>query len=214
MNLHFEHEKLDTAGYVVQNINNFSDKFLCMNGDLLIEMNFDLFLEVANNSKNSTICSIPVDDPSRYGVLELDGTKIINFIEKPEDMKYGNNISLGVYCLHKKDIKEIKDKLEIPCSFEKNVFPNLADNNLLDCFIVEGNMLDVGTRESYIYAHTENQSNWISESASTGKNVTIENSVILGSSSIGNNVQIKNSIICDKTIIEDGTILYDEIIRS
>ena len=214
VNLHFEHEKLDTAGFVVQNINNFSDKFLCMNGDLLIEMNFKSFLEVANNSKNSTICSIPVDDPSRYGVLELDGTKIINFIEKPEDMKYGNNISLGVYCLHKKDIKKIKDKLEIPCSFEKNVFPNLADNNLLDCFIVEGNMLDVGTRESYIYAHTENQSNWISESASTGKNVTIENSVILGSSSIGNNVQIKNSIICDKTIIEDGAILYDEIIKS
>ena len=119
-----------------------------------------------------------------------------------------------MYCLHKKDIKEIKDKLETSCSFEKNVFPNLVDNNLLDCFIAEGNMLDVGTRESYIYAHTENQSNWISESASTGNNVTIENSVILGSSSIGNNVQIKNSIICDKTIIEDGTILYDEIIRS
>ena len=75
-------------------------------------------------------------------------------------------------------------------------------------------MLDVGTRESYIYAHTGNQSNWISESASIGKNVNIENSVILGSSSIGNNVQIKNSIICDKTIIEDGTVLYDEIIRS
>ena len=28
VNLHFEHEKLDTAGFVVQNINNFSDKFL------------------------------------------------------------------------------------------------------------------------------------------------------------------------------------------
>ena len=129
-------------------------------------------------------------------------------------MKFGNNISLGVYCLHKKDIKEIESKLEIPSSFEKNVFPELADNRLLDCFIVEGNMLDVGTRESYIFAHTENQSNWISESASIGKNVKIENSVILGSCSIGSNVHIKNSIICDKTNIGDGTILYDEIVRS
>ena len=52
VNLHFENEKLDTAGFVVQNIDNFSNKFLCMNGDLLIEMNFNSFLEVANNSKN------------------------------------------------------------------------------------------------------------------------------------------------------------------
>ena len=75
-------------------------------------------------------------------------------------------------------------------------------------------MLDVGTRESYIFAHTENQSNWISESASIGKNVKIENSVILGSCSIGNNVHIKNSIICDKTNIDDGTMFYDEIVKS
>ncbi|MDC3052049.1 penicillin-binding transpeptidase domain-containing protein, partial [Acidimicrobiaceae bacterium] len=153
-------------------------------------------------------------DIDRYGVLELEGTKIINFIEKPKDMKYGNNISLGVYCFHKKDIKEIKNNLEVPCSFEKNVFPELAKNNLLDCFSVNGNMLDVGTRESYIYAHTENKSNWISESATIGKDTVIENSVILGSSSIGNNVQVNNSIICSEAIIEDKAVINDEIFKS
>ncbi len=214
MNLHFEHEKLDTGGYVVENIDNFDDKFLCMNGDLLIDMNFESFLEVANNSKNSTICSIPVEDPSRYGVLELDGTKIINFIEKPNDLKYGNNISLGVYCFHKEDIRKIKNNLEIPCSFEKNVFPELAKNNLLDSFSVDGKMLDVGTRESYIYAHTENQNNWISESAIIGKDTVIENSVILGSSSIGHNVQINNSIICNEAKVEDEAVINDEIFKS
>ena len=214
VNLHFEHEKLDTGGYVIQNIEHFDDKFLCMNGDLLIDMNFQSFLEAANNSKNSTICSITVEDPSRYGVLELEGTKIINFIEKPKDMKYGNNISLGVYCLHKEDIKEIKKNLEIPSSFEKNVFPELAKNNLLDCFTVDGKMLDVGTRESYIYAHTKNQTNWISESVTIGKETVIENSVILGSCTIGNSVQINNSIICSETIIEDEAIINDEIFKS
>ena len=214
VNLHFEHEKLDTGGYVVQNIENFDDKFLCMNGDLLIEMNFESFLEVANNSKNSTICSISVEDPSRYGVLELKGEKIINFIEKPKDMKYGNNISLGVYCLHKEDIREIKNNIAIPCSFEKNIFPELAKKNLLDCFSVNGKMLDVGTRESYIYAHTENESNWIAESATIGKDTVIENSVILGSSFIGNSVQINNSIICNEAIVEDEANINDEIFKS
>ena len=91
--LHFEREKLDTAGYIVQNIDDFEDQFICMNGDLLINMDFSLFVNEVSNAKNSTICSIPVDDPSRYGVLDLDGSKIINFIEKPQDLEYGNNIS-------------------------------------------------------------------------------------------------------------------------
>ena len=214
LNLHFEHQKLDTGGYVVQNIENFDEKFLCMNGDLLIDMNFESFLEVANNSKNSTICSIPVQDPSRYGVLELEGTKILNFIEKPKDIKYGNNVSLGVYCFHKEDIKKIKNNLEIPCSFEKDIFPELAKNYLLDCFSVDGKMLDVGTRESYIYAHTENQTNWISPSATIGKDTVIKNSVILGSSCIGNSAQINNSIICNEATIEDEAIINDEIFKS
>ena len=75
-------------------------------------------------------------------------------------------------------------------------------------------MLDVGTRESYIYAHTENQNNWISELATIGKDTVIENSVTLGSSSIGNNVQVNNSIICSEAIIEDEAVINDEIFKS
>ena len=212
--LHFEREKLDTAGYIVQNIDDFEDQFICMNGDLLINMDFSLFVNEVSNAKNSTICSIPVDDPSRYGVLDLDGSKIINFIEKPQDLEYGNNISLGVYCLFREDIQKVKNKLEIPCSFEKALFPELARSHLLDCYKVDGEMIDVGTRESYIYAHTENQTNWISESATIGKDTVIENSVILGSSSIGNNVQVNNSIICSEAIIEDEAVINDEIFKS
>ena len=70
--------------------------------------------------------------------LELDGSKIISFIEKPEDLEYGNNISLGVYCLFKEDIHKVKNELQIPCSFEKAVFPELASNQLLNCYKVEG----------------------------------------------------------------------------
>ena len=82
-----------------------------MNGDLLINMDFSLFLNEVDKANNSTICSIPVDDPSRYGVLELDGSKIINFIEKPQDLEYGNNISLGVYSLFREDIQKVKSSV-------------------------------------------------------------------------------------------------------
>jgi len=211
--LHFEREKLDTAGYIVQNIDDFEDQFICMNGDLLINMDFSLFVNEVSNAKNSTICSIPVDDPSRYGVLELDGSKIINFIEKPQDLEYGNNISLGVYCLFREDIQKVKNKLEIPCSFEKALFPELARSHLLDCYKVDGEMIDVGTRESYIFAHTENKSNWIADGVIIGENTKVENSVILGDCSIGNNVVINKSIICTNSNIESNEEINEEIYK-
>ena len=211
--LHFEKEKLDTAGYIVQNIDNFEDRFICMNGDLLINMDFSLFLNEVDKANNSTICSIPVDDPSRYGVLELDGAKIINFIEKPEDLEYGNNISLGVYCLFKEDIQKVKNELQIPCSFEKALFPELASNQLLNCYKVEGEMIDVGTRESYIFAHAENNTNWIADDVIIGENTKIENSVILKGSSIGDNVRISNSIICCNSNIESNVEINEEIYK-
>ena len=211
--LHFEKEKLDTAGYIVENINKFEDRFICMNGDLLINMDFSLFLNEVDKVKNSTICSISVDDPSRYGVLDLDGSKIINFVEKPEDLEYGNSISLGVYCLLKDDIEKVKNELEIPCSFEKSLFPELASNQLLDCYKVEGEMIDVGTRESYIFAHTDNNTNWIADGVVIGENTKIENSVILGGSSIGDNVVISNSIICNNSNIQSNEEVNEEIYK-
>ena len=45
IHLLFEAEKLDTAGYIVKNIEDFEDEFFCMNGDLLLEMNFEIFMD-------------------------------------------------------------------------------------------------------------------------------------------------------------------------
>ena len=213
INLHFEKEKLDTAGYIVQNIENLEEKFICMNGDLLINMDFSLFLNEVDKAKNSTICSISVEDPSRYGVLDLDGSKIKNFVEKPQDLEYGNNISLGVYCLFKEDIQKVKNELQIPCSFEKALFPELASNQILDCYKVEGEMIDVGTRDSYIFAHTENNTNWIADGVVIGENTKIENSVILGGSYIGDNVAMSNSIICTNSNIESNEVIDEEIYK-
>ncbi|MGI9572162.1 MAG: nucleotidyltransferase family protein, partial [Candidatus Actinomarinaceae bacterium] len=159
----FETQKLDTAGYMVENIDQFEENFYCMNGDLLLEMNFENFLDYIEPIPNSTICSVQVDNPSRFGVLHLDNDKVINFIEKPDDLKYGNNISMGFYYIVKEDIIKIKENLPIPTSFEKDVFPALAQKLLLNCFKADGKMIDVGTIESYIYAHTAGVDNWIGD---------------------------------------------------
>ena len=209
----FETEKLDTAGYIVQNIDAFEETFFCMNGDLLLDMDFQTFISYIENVSNSTICSVQVDNPSRFGVLHLDSNKIVDFIEKPDDLKYGNNISMGFYYIYKKDILKIKEHLNIPASFEKDVFPSLAQNLLLDCFKVDGNMIDVGTRESYIKAHTDISDNWIAENVTIGNNTKIVNSVVFEDSQIGNDVTISDAIILKDSVIADGTVVTKEIYK-
>ena len=38
INLHFEKSKLDTAGYIIENLDSMPDRFYCMNGDLLLNV--------------------------------------------------------------------------------------------------------------------------------------------------------------------------------
>lgn len=216
VNLLFEESKLDTAGYIIQNLESMPDKFYCMNGDLLLNVDLPNFMNASSKCSNSLIGSFEVDDPTRFGVLEIDkDDKVVQFVEKPKDKSYGNKISLGLYHLYKKDILAIQNNLEIPCSFERQVFPMLSKANLLSTYTVNGNMLDVGTLESYISAHViEGEENWISpNNVQISESATVKNSVILDNCIIEDNVTISDSIISSNSTIVTGTIINNEIIR-
>ena len=216
MNLHFETSKLDTAGYIVENLHSMPDSFYCMNGDLLLNIDLPNFIKAASNCSNSLIGSFEVDDPTRFGVLKINSeNKVEQFIEKPKDMSYGNKISLGLYHLYKKDISKVYQNLEIPCSFERQVFPSLSQAGLLSTYTVLGKMLDVGTLESYISAHIDKgQQNWVSpNNVKISESATIKNSVILDNCIIEDNVTISDSIISSNSTITTGTIINKEIIR-
>ena len=216
VNLLFEKSKLDTAGYIVENLDSMPDKFYCMNGDLLLNVDFPNFISASSLSTNSLIGSYEVEDPTRFGVLEVgQDDKVVQFVEKPKDKSYGNKISLGLYHLYRKDILEIRKNLEIPCSFERQVFPMMSKAGLLSTYTVNGDMLDVGTLESYISAHiVKGEDNWISpNNVEISKSAIIKNSVILDNCIIEDNVSITNSIISNNSIIRNGTIINEEIIR-
>ena len=91
----------------------------------------------------------------------------------------------------------------------------LSQTGLLSTYTVLGNMLDVGTIESYISAHVpEGEENWISpNNVQISESATLKNSVILDNCIIEDNVTISDSIICSDSIISAGTIINKEIIR-
>ena len=123
VNLLFEEEKLDTAGYIIQNIDRLPDKFFCMNGDLLLDIDMENFIKSAQNSTNSLIGSYEVKNPSRYGVLKVNKSmKVEAFIEKPKDNSFGNKINLGLYHILKKTLNQFFHCSKFPVRLKEMFF--------------------------------------------------------------------------------------------
>ena len=101
-----------------------------------------------------TIALWEVDDPSRYGVVDLDPQgRILDFIEKPAPGAAPSNlINAGAYVLQ----REILDLVEPDrkTSIEREVFPRVLDRGLHG-HRFEGFWVDAGTPQAYLEAHRE-----------------------------------------------------------
>ena len=94
------------------------DSFFVINGDVI--SNIDL-MELSK--KPNSVASIELR--TKFGVLETDSDKIIDFKEKQKISDLWMNA--GVYCLQKTIIKDLPLKGDI----EKTLFPKYAKNNNL-----------------------------------------------------------------------------------
>ena len=68
----YEDVKYDTAGFILNNIELFPENFICVNGDLLFNLNLDYFLEFISSSDKSVLSTINVEDPSRVGLVSFN----------------------------------------------------------------------------------------------------------------------------------------------
>jgi mannose-1-phosphate guanylyltransferase len=141
-----EEEELGTAGALRLSKDLLKKTFIMFNGDILANLDLHDFADFhAKNDGLATIALTPVEDPSRFGVADLQGDRIKKFIEKPTQ-PVSNLINAGVYILEPEVIKYIpKGK----AMMEKDVFPKLADEGKLYGYPYEGQWFDTGTHESY-----------------------------------------------------------------
>lgn len=125
-----------------------SDKFLVLNGDTLLEIDF-MELFQASISHNMLISVTKVEDVSRYGSLTLssDG-KILSFNEKGAVGK--GYINGGVYALRREDILSFS---ETQFSLESDYIANYSGR--IGAFITRGYFIDIGIPEDYHRATIE-----------------------------------------------------------
>lgn len=151
MNLEYVEENpekpLGTAGPLRLAKDMLDDSFVVSNGDELKCINIPRMFRL-HKRKNAlaTIALTTVDDPSQYGVARLDGSRIMEFVEKPKKSEAPSNlINSGFYIIEPEVIEMIPKGKH--CMLEKDVFPQLAREGKLRGFPFSGQWFDTGNFE-------------------------------------------------------------------
>ena len=85
-------ERLGLGHAIYKGLDNSEDPVVIVLGDSILELDYNKFL----SSTNSTLGVDQVPDPQRFGIVELDGDRIINVVEKPENPS-SNLALIGIY---------------------------------------------------------------------------------------------------------------------
>lgn len=137
------------------------NKFICLNGDSFININFKSFIDsaVKLQSYNQNICTIAlkqIKNSDRYGTVDLNNKFIIqNFIEKQKSELA--LINAGVYYFTKDIIHYL---IHGNNSIETDIFPTMTTLSLINGIPIIGRFIDIGIPSDYSHA-SSHLLNWI-----------------------------------------------------
>jgi D,D-heptose 1,7-bisphosphate phosphatase len=149
-----EPQRAGTGGALWHARDRLDDQFLLLNGDSWFDINLLDFACRAESDPSATgaIAVRPLPDASRYGVVELDGDRVMRFRERPERAG-GGVVSAGLYCFR----RILADDLAPCCSLEADVLPALADRKKLLAVPFDRYFIDIGVPDSFARAQDEVQ---------------------------------------------------------
>jgi len=143
-----EVEPQGTAGVLRLAKKLLSETFVMCNADELKDINlFDMFNFHRKNNALGTVALTTVKDPSKYGVVKLQGNNIIEFIEKPKENPTSCLINSGLYILEPAVINNVTK--EGHSMMEIDILPKLADEGSLYGYSFVGYWHDLEDPESY-----------------------------------------------------------------
>ncbi len=232
VDLHYvlEDRPLGTGG-AIKNAEEFlDDTFLVVNGDVFTDINISTMEEFHKGSGAlATIALTPVDDPTRYGVIETDENgRVKNFLEKPSAEEVTTNmINAGLIIMEPHLLSLIPP--DVKYSYERELFPEiLADDKPIYAFAADDYWIDIGTPEKYFdlnadlifgrskqYKHPAPGTVLLGAKTKIGEGVNLQGTVIIGhNADIGQGAMIENSLIWDDVIIGEGSVIKNSIIAN
>jgi mannose-1-phosphate guanylyltransferase len=212
---------LGTAGPIKkgEKLIGHSGPFLVLNGDIFADLSYTEILNAHQRNKAvATIALCEVEDPSRYGVVELGSNcRVKRFIEKPLREKAPTNlINAGVYVLNPEVFDYIPKGKTV--SMEREIFPKLVEEGNLFGYVFKGLWMDIGKPEEYLQANKI----LLKKLAATRKPISSKRFEVRNPAAIDRNVQVgersvigptailgKNVTVGKEVQIEDSVILPD-----
>jgi mannose-1-phosphate guanylyltransferase len=141
---------LGTAGSI-KNVERYLDgPFAVYNGDVIDTIDFDGLGRAHKKGHGiATIAVWPVDDPSAFGVVEIQDGRITRFVEKPHQPGTPAMVNAGRYVFEPRVFDFIDAGRAV--SLEREVFPRLLEHGVTP-YRYEGYWSDAGTLSNYLNA--------------------------------------------------------------
>lgn len=228
-----------TAHAIYQNIAYIDqvnpEYILILSGDHIYKMNYEEMLDFhkeKNASLTVAVIEVPIEEASRFGIMNTDeNSRIIEFEEKPEEPK-NNLASMGIYIFNWQRLRTVlinsysKDGQMI--DFGKHVIPSYLDSGEnVYAFRFDGYWKDVGTIDSLWKANMEfiniendldmRNNNWRIYSKNTispphffTKTAVIKNSLIADGCYVAG--EIRDTILSTDVRVKEGSKIERSII--
>lgn len=212
-----EPEPLGTGGAVKNVEKHIDGQFLVINGDSVSSLNIAKFLEFHRKKKAfATISLWPVDDPTPYGVVDLDeNERIRRFQEKPKrEEAFSNLINAGAYALEYEVLDYIGKGF---VSMEREVFPKIVDRGMYGMRF-DGYWIDCGRREDLLKAFwtlmgddaMDLSKESVHEGSELVKPVTVKNGAVIAGSVIGPRAYVsERAVVGPRSRVESSVLLED-----
>lgn len=213
-----EESPLDTAGPVRAVVDRLDDRFLVLNGDVVLEGELAEFVTEAPDLP-AVLALVEVEDTSAYGVVvTLPNGRVERFIEKPPPGTAPvNTVNAGMYLMRPEVLRRYP---EGRLSFERVVFPDLVEAGELGGRVIRGEWLDIGTGELYLATHdavaagksrlvsfpphSSSPWTWAHPTAIINEEAVVEEAVVLADARIESGAIVRRAIIGDGAVVESG----------
>ncbi len=152
LNIKYINEKtpLGTAGPLRLAKKYLDETFFIVWGDILSKIDLADFMHFHKNSEGlATVALTSVEDPSRYGVAAMQGSRIIEFVEKPRKEEAPSNLINAGIAIMEPEVVEKYVPLKGKSMVEYDVYPKLAADGKLFGYPFQGQWFDTGTHEAY-----------------------------------------------------------------
>ena len=152
-----EPKKLGTAGPLSLLPRGLKDPVVVMNGDLLTKVDFRVLLDFHREEKRAvTLCVREYDFQVPFGVVEMDGSRLVSLVEKPVHHFF---VNAGIYVFDPVVLKGLKRGT--PCDM-----PDFLERvrgrrpRSVGCFPIREYWIDIGRVDEYRRAQNEYSKNF------------------------------------------------------